>query len=195
MAERQRKTAGLAASAARGVPIEAHGLIGNMRTTALVSTEASIDFMCFPRIDSPTLFASLLDAKRGGAFSITPAFDAPHAKQMYLPETNVLLTRFMSADAVCEIIDFMPVSSDDDDLENASNCVIRIVRAIYGTCRWHCAARRVSTTRASATTRSAKVPAASGSSRIPGKRKRSRSRSTQASRSRWKMAMRSRASN
>jgi GH15 family glucan-1,4-alpha-glucosidase len=133
MAERQRKTAGLAASAARGVPIEAHGLIGNMRTTALVSTEASIDFMCFPRIDSPTLFASLLDAKRGGAFSITPAFDAPHAKQMYLPETNVLLTRFMSADAVCEIIDFMPVSSDDDDLENASNCVIRIVRAIYGT--------------------------------------------------------------
>jgi GH15 family glucan-1,4-alpha-glucosidase len=133
MAERQRKTTGLAASAARGVPIEAHGLIGNMRTTALVSTEASIDFMCFPRIDSPTLFASLLDAKRGGAFSITPAFDAPHAKQMYLPETNVLLTRFMSADAVCEIIDFMPVSSDDDDLENASNCVIRIVRAIYGT--------------------------------------------------------------
>ncbi len=52
---------------------------------------------------------------------------------MYLPETNVLLTRFMSADAVCEIIDFMPVSSDGDDLENASNCVIRIVRAIYGT--------------------------------------------------------------
>jgi GH15 family glucan-1,4-alpha-glucosidase len=116
-----------------GIPIDAHGLIGNMRTTALVSTEATIDFMCFRRIDSPTLFAALLDEKRGGAFGIAPAFDAPRSKQIYLPETNVLLTRFMSEDAVCEIIDFMPASSDDDDLANASNCVIRIVRAIYGT--------------------------------------------------------------
>jgi GH15 family glucan-1,4-alpha-glucosidase len=116
-----------------GIPIDAHGLIGNMRTTALISTDATIDFMCYPRIDSPTLFASLLDKNRGGAFSLSPGFDAPRSKQIYLPETNVLITRFMSEDAVCEVIDFMPASSDDDDIANASNCVIRVVRAIYGT--------------------------------------------------------------
>jgi GH15 family glucan-1,4-alpha-glucosidase len=143
MAERQKKTAEVTAAPPRAIAIDEHGLIGNMRTTALVSNEATIDFMCFPRIDSPTLFASLLDEKRGGAFSIAPAFDAPHTKQMYLPETNVLLTRFMSPDAVCEIVDFMPVSADDDDVENASNCVIRVVRAIYGTVsiRLRCAPR------------------------------------------------------
>src|SRR5471032_2871918 len=115
-----------------GLGINAHGLIGNMRTTALVSTEGVIDFMCFPRIDSPTVFASLLHPERGGAFSITPAFEVSRAKQLYLPETNVLLTRFMSAQSVCEIVDFMPVADADDDAMVTSNCVVRIVRAIYG---------------------------------------------------------------
>src|ERR1700754_179993 len=80
------------------LPVDARGMIGNMKTAALVSLSGAIDFMCFPRIDSPTLFAALLDRERGGAFSITPR--APHAnvKQMYLPETNVLLTRFMTGD-------------------------------------------------------------------------------------------------
>ncbi|MEA3115493.1 MAG: hypothetical protein QOG58_5292 [Caballeronia sp.] len=114
------------------IGIEAHGLIGNMRTTALVSTEGVIDFMCFPRIDSPTVFGSLLHPERGGAFSITPAFEVSRTKQMYLPETNVLLTRFMSARAVCEIVDFMPVADVDDDAKATSNCVVRIVHAIYG---------------------------------------------------------------
>lgn len=115
----------------QGIGVEAHGLIGNMRTTALVSTDGVIDFMCFPRIDSPTVFGSLLHPENGGAFSITPTFDVSRTKQMYLPETNVLLTRFMSAQAVCEIVDFMPVS-DGDDAKATSNCVVRIVRAIYG---------------------------------------------------------------
>ena len=65
--------------------------------------------MCYPRIDSPTIFGALLDAERGGSFRIAPAFDAPRVKQMYLPETNVLVTRFMSPDAVCEVLDFMPL--------------------------------------------------------------------------------------
>jgi GH15 family glucan-1,4-alpha-glucosidase len=115
-----------------GIGIEAHGLIGNMHTTALVSTEGVIDFMCFPRIDSPTVFGSLLHPEHGGAFSITPAFEVSRAKQMYLPETNVLLTRFMSAQAVCEVIDFMPVANAADGAKATSNCVVRIVRAIYG---------------------------------------------------------------
>lgn len=126
-----------------GIPIDAHGLIGNMRTTALVSTEGAIDFMCFPRIDSPTVFGALLDAKRGGAFSIAPTFDIARTKQMYLPETNVLLTRFVSGDAVCEIVDFMPVSKEDEDEKSGSNCVVRVVRAKYGdmSVRLECAPR------------------------------------------------------
>src|SRR5476651_409319 len=126
-----------------GIGIDAHGLIGNMRTTALVSTDGEIDFMCFPRIDSPTVFGSLLHPERGDAFSITPAFEVSRTKQMYLPETNVLLTRFMSARAVCEVVDFMPVADTDDEATAASNCVVRIVRAIYGdmSVRMRCAPR------------------------------------------------------
>ncbi|MFM0175415.1 glycoside hydrolase family 15 protein [Paraburkholderia sediminicola] len=125
-----------------GTPIEAHGLIGNMRTTALASTQGAIDFMCFPRIDSPSLFAALLDAQRGGSFSIAPVLDAPRLKQMYLPETNVLITRFMSPDAVCEIVDFMPVA-DEGAKSAVPNCVVRLVRSIYGhvSLAMHCAPR------------------------------------------------------
>ena len=110
-------------------PIEAHGVIGNMRTTALVATDGALNFMCYPRIDSPTIFGALLDAGRGGSFHVAPAFDAPRVKQMYLPETNVLVTRFMAPDAVCEVLDFMPLSRADDD---APNCVVRMVRSVYG---------------------------------------------------------------
>jgi GH15 family glucan-1,4-alpha-glucosidase len=126
-----------------GIPIDAHGLIGNMRTTALVSTEGTIDFMCFPRVDSPTIFGALLDEKRGGAYSIAPTFDIARTRQMYLPETNVLLTRFMSGNKVCELVDFMPVSKDDEDETGDSNCVVRVVRAKYGdiSVRMHCAPR------------------------------------------------------
>jgi GH15 family glucan-1,4-alpha-glucosidase len=110
-----------------GTPVSDHGLIGNMQTTALVSTGGALDFLCMPRIDSPTVFASLLDAARGGEFKISPSNPAARVKQMYLPETNVLATRFMLADAICEIIDFMPVAADD-----SVNAVVRMVRGIYG---------------------------------------------------------------
>ena len=131
------------APTSHGIPIDAHGLIGNMRTTALISTEGSIDFMCFPRVDSPTIFGALLDEKRGGAFTIAPTFEIARTRQMYLPETNVLLTRFMSGDAVCELVDFMPVSKDDEDEKGDSNCVVRVIRAKYGdmSVRMHCAPR------------------------------------------------------
>jgi GH15 family glucan-1,4-alpha-glucosidase len=126
-----------------GMPAADHGLIGNMQTTALVSKHGSIDFMCFPRIDSPTLFGALLDEQRGGAFSIGPAGEITEARQMYLPETNVLITRFMSPQAVCEVIDFMPVPPSETEAApggepaheegEGRNCVIRVVRGIYGT--------------------------------------------------------------
>ncbi|SAL09558.1 glycoside hydrolase 15-like protein [Caballeronia arvi] len=114
------------------LPVDGRGMIGNMKTAALVSLCGAIDFMCFPRIDSPTLFAALLDPERGGAFSITPREPHANVKQMYLPETNVLLTRFMTGDGVCELLDLMPVASDTNRAGDVPNCVLRIVRLVYG---------------------------------------------------------------
>ncbi|WP_044042383.1 glycoside hydrolase family 15 protein [Caballeronia insecticola] len=117
------------------LPIDGRGMIGNMKTTALVSLCGAIDFMCYPRIDSPTLFAALLDGERGGAFSITPREPNANVKQMYLPETNVLLTRFMTRDGVCELLDLMPVApvaTASTVTDAVPNCVLRIVRLVYG---------------------------------------------------------------
>ncbi|KMZ12705.1 Glucoamylase [Candidatus Burkholderia humilis] len=114
------------------LPVDARGMIGNMKTSALVSLRGAIDFMCYPRIDSPTLFAALLDGERGGSFGITPRASNANVKQMYLPETNVLLTRFMTGDGVCELLDLMPVPSSDARVDEVPNCVMRIVRLIFG---------------------------------------------------------------
>lgn len=93
-------------------PIESYGVIGNMRTVALVSNRASIDWMCFPHFDSPTVFAALLDDEKGGRFSICPREGQVAHKQFYWPDTNVLLTRFLSPGGVGEIEDFMPVTNN-----------------------------------------------------------------------------------
>ena len=90
-------------------PIENYGIIGDLNTVALVGLNGSIDFMCFPNFDSPTIFAALLDAEKGGKFQIVPAFAQMKTKQLYLLDTNILLTRFLSEEGVGEITDFMPV--------------------------------------------------------------------------------------
>ena len=92
-------------------PIENYGVIGDLNTVALVGINGSIDFLCFPNFDSPTVFASILDAKKGGYFKISPKADDSKPKQLYLPDTNVLLTRFLRKGGVGEIADFMPVES------------------------------------------------------------------------------------
>ena len=92
-------------------PIENYGVIGDLNTVALVGMDASIDFMCFPRFDSPSIFAALLDAKKGGSFKLCPILDGATRKQLYLPDANILLTRFLSSDGVAEISDFMPITS------------------------------------------------------------------------------------
>src|SRR4051812_46831845 len=89
-------------------PIEDYGVIGNMRTLALVGIDGSIDWLCFPHFDSPSVFAALLDDEKGGRFKIAPTADGVRTKQFYWPETNVLVTTFMSADGVGELEDFMP---------------------------------------------------------------------------------------
>src|SRR6185369_4494462 len=91
----------------RYAPIEDYGIIGDLHTVALVSKDGSIDFLCLPSFDSPSVFAALLDAERGGRFQIAPQLGQAARKQLYLPDTNVLLTRFLSDDGVAELSDFM----------------------------------------------------------------------------------------
>jgi GH15 family glucan-1,4-alpha-glucosidase len=86
-----------------------HGLIGDLQTAALVTTDGSIDWFCCPRFDSPSIFASLLDADKGGHFQIAPERAEYVTKQLYAPDSAVLVTRFMTPDGVGELIDFMPV--------------------------------------------------------------------------------------
>src|SRR3954470_16765026 len=102
-------------------PIGEHGIIGDLYTVALVGMDGSIDFLCLPHFDSPSVFAALVDAERGGRFQIAPVLDAAARKQLYLPDTNVLLTRFLDTDGVAEVSDFMPV----EDAGQAHNLVRR----------------------------------------------------------------------
>ncbi len=94
-------------------PIENYGIIGNLHTVALVSINGSLDFLSFPRFDSPTIFCKLLDAGKGGYFSICPQMKDMVSKQLYLPDTNVLMTRFFADAGIAEVIDFMPITDGE----------------------------------------------------------------------------------
>ena len=109
-------------------PIENYGAIGNMRSIALVGMNGSIDFLCFPRFDSPTVFGALLDDQRGGRFQIEPQLNPCRVRQLYLPDTNILLTRFLSNDGLVELTDFMPISGEAEQ----PNELIRSVAVIRG---------------------------------------------------------------
>jgi GH15 family glucan-1,4-alpha-glucosidase len=89
--------------------ISDHGLVGDLQTAALVSTDGTVDWFCCPRFDSPSVFGSLLDAEHGGYFKIAPTATDYVTKQLYFPETAMLITRFLTADGVGEVTDFMPV--------------------------------------------------------------------------------------
>ena len=108
-------------------PIENHAIIGDLNTVALVALDGTIDFLCFPRFDSPSVFASLLDAERGGSFRIVPELHGARRKQMYLPDSNILLTRFLAAEGVVEISDFMPVGESAP-----AHNLVRRVKTIRG---------------------------------------------------------------
>src|SRR5580765_6302051 len=90
-------------------PIEQYGIIGDLETVVLVGMDGSIDFMCFPQFDSPTIFAALLDHRKGGRFQLAPRMGDARQKQLYLPDSNMLLTRFLSEAGMAEISDFMAV--------------------------------------------------------------------------------------
>jgi GH15 family glucan-1,4-alpha-glucosidase len=120
-------------------PIENYGIIGNMRTVALVGMNGSIDWYCYPHFDSPSIFGAILDDKKGGQFQICPVGDDARHKQFYWPSTNILITRFLLPDGIAELEDFMPVGLPSDSpwyhhLYRRIRCVRGSVR-ISLTCR------------------------------------------------------------
>ena len=110
-------------------PIADHGLIGDLQTAALVSTEGTVDWFCLPRFDSPSVFASLLDHEKGGKFELH-AVDDCVTKQLYLPDTAVLVTRFLSEKGVAEVIDLMPI--DKPGIVTDHHRLGRAVRGVRG---------------------------------------------------------------
>jgi GH15 family glucan-1,4-alpha-glucosidase len=90
-------------------PIENYGIIGNMRTVALIAMNGSIDWYCYPHFDSPSMFGAILDDNKGGRFQIQAVGEDVRHKQLYLPSTNILVTRFLLRDGIAELEDFMPV--------------------------------------------------------------------------------------
>ncbi len=113
------------------LPIENYGVIGNLRTVALVGKNGSIDWFCFPDFDSPSLFAAILDDRKGGRFRIWAQGPDIDCKQLYWPDTNVLVTRFLSPDGVAELIDYMPIGVRRRT-EAGFHGLIRRVRTVRG---------------------------------------------------------------
>ena len=111
------------------LPIEDYGLVGNMRTAALVGKNGGVDWLCLPHFDSPSVFCPILDVEKGGGFRIDVAGD-PAVRQVYLPDTNVLVTRYTSEEGACEVVDYMPVGVEGP--EGGYHRLIRHVRVLRG---------------------------------------------------------------
>jgi GH15 family glucan-1,4-alpha-glucosidase len=114
-------------------PIENYGIIGNMRTAALVGMNGSIDWLCLPHFDSPSVFAAILDDRKGGRFRVAPVREDVRHKQFYWPSTNILVTRFLCADGVGEVEDYMPIGGAGTTPDQ----LIRRVRVVRGAMPFH----------------------------------------------------------
>src|SRR5215217_3950390 len=110
-----------------------HGLIGDLQTAALVSTDGTIDWFCCPRFDSPSIFASLLDHDRGGHFRVAPDRHDYVSRQLYFPDTAILITRFMTPDGAGEVVDFMPIVEGS---ATDRHRLVRLVRVVRGSMRF-----------------------------------------------------------
>jgi len=123
----------------RQSPIDAHGIIGDMRSAALVNDKGSVDFFCWPEFDSPSIFCSLLDTPEAGIFQLYPDLPDARREQIYLPDTNVLQTRWLSERAAVEITDLLPIGDTEDNLP----VLMRRVRVVSGQATFHlrCAVR------------------------------------------------------
>lgn len=118
-------------------PIENHGIIGDMHTIALVGIDATIDWFCFPHFDSPSVFGALVDGNKGGRYALSPLDDKVHrTKQFYWPETNVLVTRFLSVNGVGEVVDFMAAPGTTGAGSEHAHQLYRFVRQVRGEMRF-----------------------------------------------------------
>ena len=111
--------------------IQDYGIIGDLHSAALVAKNGSIDWFCYPHFDSPSVFGALLDDQKGGYYRIAPVPSKVVVKQLYWPDTNVLVTRFLSPDGVGEVVDFMPIST-----ASVRSGIIRKVRVLRGSMRF-----------------------------------------------------------
>ncbi len=118
---------------ARYPNISDHGLIGDLQTAALVSTDGTVNWFCCPRFDSPSVFGSLLDADKGGYFRVAPDRDDYVSRQLYFPDTAILITRFMTPDGVGEVTDFMPVTGNR---ATSRHRLVRLMRVVRGSMRF-----------------------------------------------------------
>src|SRR5512142_306812 len=105
-----------------------HGLVGDLQTAALVATDGTVDWFCSPRFDSPSIFGALLDHRRGGHLRTRPAGEAFATRQLYLPDTAVLITRFLTEAGVGELVDFMPVTGSI----TGDHRLVRLLRCVRG---------------------------------------------------------------
>jgi GH15 family glucan-1,4-alpha-glucosidase len=122
-------------------PIETHGVIGDLQTAALITEFGTIDWFCCPRFDSPSIFASLLDYDKGGYFQIAPEDGDAVVRQLYLPDSAILVTRFMTEAGVGEVEDFMPIH--EPEKVTSRHRIVRVIRSVRGDMKFHleCAPR------------------------------------------------------
>jgi GH15 family glucan-1,4-alpha-glucosidase len=111
-------------------PIENYGIIGDLHSVALVGMDGSIDWLCLPHFDSPSVFAAILDDEKGGRFRIAPVSGPVSRKQLYWPDTNILVTRFFTPDGMAEITDYMPIHMSENG--HGRHQLIRRVEVVRG---------------------------------------------------------------
>jgi GH15 family glucan-1,4-alpha-glucosidase len=116
------------------LPIAEHGLVGDLHTVALIGTTGTIDWYCCPAFDAPSVFGSILDAHQGGYYALRPDTDDWTSKQLYFPDTNILITRFFTPDGVAEVQDFMPIESAEVAMHR--HRLMRRVVAVRGEMRF-----------------------------------------------------------
>ncbi len=121
--------------------IGGYGVIEDLHTVALVGKDGPIDWCCFPHFDSPSLFGALLDEQRGGRFRIAPLEEGKR-QQLYLPETNVLLTHFLLHDGIVELTDFIPVECDESAIRPKVHQIIQIMSVVRGRIRFRLECRQ-----------------------------------------------------
>lgn len=109
-----------------------HGVIGDLRTCALIACDGAIDYFCWPNLDSPSVFSALLDNDESGIFSIAPDWQNAREQQLYLPDSNILQTRWLAPQGVAEITDYMPLCNDQDKQPR----IVRRVKMVHGEARF-----------------------------------------------------------